>query len=167
MYCERWLDTFMPQLMYQHTCTCTYTLVSTQDVLLEKFSQRQPSCEAYDEKMHFYTGVVAEIDAQPTSRAVEFARLNMEPLAGSLRENARQWVSSLGKRLNNTTRTKLTQLKTDLEVGYFSKVTNSGGRGEEVPENKRFSHWKKLSTTVCYCPLSNTHSYVNVQYFLS
>lgn len=84
--------------------------------MLEKFAQRQPSCEAYDEKMHFYTRVVAEVDAQPSLKEVEFARLNMEPLTASLRENARQWVSALGKRLNDATRTKLTQLRTELEV---------------------------------------------------
>lgn len=87
-----------------------------QDVMLEKFAQRQPLCEAYDEKMHFYSGVVDEIDAQPSLKDMEFARLNMEPLACSLRENARQWVSGLGKRLNDATKTKLTQLRADLEV---------------------------------------------------
>ena len=91
-------------------------LCAAQDVMLEKFAQRQPSCEAYDEKMHFYSRVVAEVDAQPALREVEFARLNMEPLAEALRENARQWVSALGKRLNDATRTKLTQLRTELEV---------------------------------------------------
>lgn len=84
--------------------------------MLEKFAQRQPLCEVYDEKMHFYSRVVDEIDAQPSLKDVEFARLNMEPLTASLRENARQWVSGLGKRLNDATKTKLTQLRADLEV---------------------------------------------------
>lgn len=84
--------------------------------MLEKFAQRQPSCVAYDEKMHFYSQVVAEVDAQPATKEVEFARLDMKPLAISLRENARQWVAALGKRLNEATQTKLTQLRTELEV---------------------------------------------------
>ena len=84
--------------------------------MLEKFAQRQPSCEVYDEKMHFYSQVVSEVDAQPAEKEVEFARLNLDPLAASLRENARQWVMALGKRLNDAARTKLTQLRTELEV---------------------------------------------------
>ena len=84
--------------------------------MLEKFAQRHPSCEVYDEKMHFYSRVVSEVDGQETMREVEFARLNMDPLATSLRENARQWVSGLGKRLNDAARTRLTQLRTELEV---------------------------------------------------
>lgn len=88
--------------------------------MLEKFAQRQPLCEVYDEKMHFYTRVVDEIDAQPSLKDVEFARLNMEPLACSLRENAHQWVSGLGKRLNDAAKTKLTQLRADLEVCVMS-----------------------------------------------
>jgi dynein heavy chain len=86
------------------------------DVMLEKFAQRQPSCEVYDEKMHFYSQVVSEVDAQPAEKEVEFARLNLDPLAASLRENARQWVMALGKRLNDAARTKLTQLRTELET---------------------------------------------------
>ena len=104
-----------------------------QDVMLEKFAQRQPSCEAYDEKMHFYSRVVSEVDAQPAVKEVEFARLNMEPLAASLRENARQWVSGLGKRLNDTTKTRLAQLRTELEVYTYNYITalcqaKGGGR---------------------------------------
>ena len=110
----------------KHTCTCVYIYTRTflllllpQDVMLEKFAQRQPSCVAYDEKMHFYSQVVAEVDSQSALKEVEFARLDMEPLAASLRENARQWVAALGKRLNEATRTKLTQLKTELEVHVY------------------------------------------------
>lgn len=93
--------------------------------MLEKFSQRQPSCVAYDEKMHFYTHVVAEVDAQPAIKEVEFAQLNMEPLSISLKENARQWVSALGKRLNDATKTQLTELRTKLEVILVRSLTRS------------------------------------------
>ena len=90
-----------------------------QDAVLEKFSQRRPSCEDYDEKMHFYSSVVAEINAESTHREVEFAHLNMEPLAASLRDSAYQWVSAIGKRLNDSARVKLKQLRTNLEVGRY------------------------------------------------
>ena len=103
--------------------TCSAYIV--QDVMLEKFAQRQPSCVAYDEKMHFYTHVVVEVDAQPAIKEVEFARLNMEPLAISLKENARQWVSALGKRLNDATKIQLTELRTKLEVSMCTHFTVS------------------------------------------
>ena len=84
--------------------------------MLEKFAQRKPPCEVYDEKMHFYSRVISEVDSQPAVKDVEFARLNMDPLAASLRENARQWVTALGKRLNDAARTRLIELRTELQV---------------------------------------------------
>ena len=92
---------------------------------MEKFAQRKPSCEAYDEKMNFYNGVAAEIRSQPHTEVVEFARVNTEPLATSLIENARLWVSSLGRRLNDLAREKLTELKTELEVYFKSTCMNN------------------------------------------
>ena len=87
-----------------------------QDILLEKFAQRQPSCVAYDEKLQFYTSVAAEISMQPMSKEVEFALLRMDPLARALQENARGWVTSLGKLLNDSARESLMSLKGELEV---------------------------------------------------
>ena len=107
-------------LIYCRICHA-YDIIShsLQDVMLEKFAQRQPSCVAYDEKMHFYTHVVSEVDSHPALKEVEFARLNMEPLATALKENARQWVAALGKRLNDSARSQLTELKTKLEVPFI------------------------------------------------
>ena len=59
-------------------------LPSPQDILLEKFAQRNPSCVAYDEKLNFYSSVAAEISTQSMSRQVEFALLHMEPLSRAL-----------------------------------------------------------------------------------
>jgi len=87
-----------------------------QDILLEKFAQRQPTCVAYDEKLNFYSSVAAEIATHPLSREVEFAVLHIDPLAQALRENARCWVTSLGKLLNDSARESLIQLRAELEV---------------------------------------------------
>ena len=116
--------------MYVNVCEFS------QDVLLEKFAQRRPSCEAYDEKMHFYSQVVVEVDAQPATKEVEFARLNMEPLATSLRENARQWVSALGRRLNDTARDKLTQLRTELQVHINASALKLSRDRESTRESR-------------------------------
>lgn len=71
---------------------------------------------AYDEKLNFYTSVAAEIATHPLSREVEFAVLHIDPLAQALRENARCWVTSLGKLLNDSARESLMQLRAELEV---------------------------------------------------
>ena len=88
----------------------------TQDILLEKFAQKQPSCVAYDEKMQVYKTVDSEVSLLPSNNEVEFALLRVEPLARALQENARCWVTSLGKLLNDTTKESLLQLKSELSV---------------------------------------------------
>ncbi len=87
-----------------------------QDILLDKFAQRGPSCVAYDEKMHFYASVGKDIAAQASERNVDFAVLHMEPLARALQENARCWVTSLGKLLNESARDGLMNLSRQLAV---------------------------------------------------
>ena len=71
---------------------------------------------AFDEKLNFYSSVAAEIATHPLSREVEFAVLHMDPLAQALRKNARRWVTSLGKLLNDSARESLMQLRAELEV---------------------------------------------------
>ena len=88
----------------------------SQDILLDKFAQRGPSCVAYDEKMHFYASVGADIASQVLETKVDFALLHMEPLARALQENARCWVTSLGKFLNESARDGLMNLDRQLAV---------------------------------------------------
>lgn len=80
---------------------------------------------AYDEKLHFYSSVAAEVATHPSSREVGVALLHLSPLARSLQENARSWVTSLAKLLNDTARESLTKLNTELEVCVSICVTNS------------------------------------------
>lgn len=44
------------------------------------------------------------------------AVLHLDPLARALQENARNWVTSLGKLLNDSAKESLTKLNTELEV---------------------------------------------------
>ena len=83
---------------------------------MEKFAQKQPSCVAYDEKMQVYKTVGREVAAFPSAKEVEFALLRMEPLASALQENARCWVTSLGKLLNDAAKGSLVRLKAKLTV---------------------------------------------------
>ena len=85
---------------------------------------------AYDEKMHFYNGVVKDIASLTLDRRVQFAMLHMGPLARSLQENAGHWVMSLGKLLNDSARDHLMTLDRQLDVniqlyvfiGYFYPI---------------------------------------------
>ena len=70
----------------------------------------------FDEKLQFYSSVADEIAHQPLSVPVGCALLHLGPLARALRENARQWVTALGKQLNNVARESLTMLSAELQV---------------------------------------------------
>ena len=83
---------------------------------MEKFAQKQPSCVAFDEKMQVYKTVDSEVASFPSTKEVEFALLRVDPLARALQENARCWVTSLGKLLNDTAKESLMQLKNELTV---------------------------------------------------
>lgn len=75
---------------------------------------------AYDEKMHVYSSVAVEIAGHPLSKEVEFALLVMDPLARALQENARCWVTALGKLLNESAKESLTGLGNQLQVSGLS-----------------------------------------------
>ena len=87
-----------------------------QDILLEKFAQKQPTCVAFDEKMQVYKTVSSEVASFPCTKEVEFALLCVEPLARALQDNARCWVTSLGKLLNDTAKDSLMRLKSEFTV---------------------------------------------------
>ena len=93
-----------------------------QDILLEKFAQKQPSCVAYDEKMQVYKTVDCEVASLPSTKEVEFALLRVEPLARALQESARCWVTSLGKLLNDAAKESLLQLKNELSVSVYIPI---------------------------------------------
>lgn len=92
------------------------TLTFSQVSVLEKFAQRRPTCVAYDEKLHFYSSVAAEVATHSSSREMGVAVLHLDPLARALQENARSWVTSLGKLLNDSAKESLTKLNAELEV---------------------------------------------------
>ena len=91
-------------------------LLFLQESMLDKFAQRNPSCVAYDEKLHFYTSVAAEISAQPLKKHLGFAVLHLNPLATALQEKSRSWVTSLGKLLNNVAHENLIKISEEIQV---------------------------------------------------
>lgn len=66
--------------------------------------------------MDFYNSVIADMESHPLDKEVEFAVLHMGPLARALQGNARCWVTSLGKLLNESAKDSLTSLHQQLSV---------------------------------------------------
>lgn len=87
-----------------------------QDIILDKFALNGPSCVAYDEKMDFYSTVIEDMKMYQLDKEVEFAVLHMGPLARGLQENARCWVTSLGKLLRESAKDSLMALNQQLTV---------------------------------------------------
>ena len=69
--------------------------------------------------MDFYASIVAEMKSHPLDKEVEFAVLHMSPLARALQENARCWVTSLGKLLRESAKEGLMTLNQQLTVIKF------------------------------------------------
>ena len=51
---------------------------------------------------------------------MDFIKLNLEPLALSIQQNADGWVKSIGHLLNESAKENLMSLKTELEVCIIS-----------------------------------------------
>ena len=85
---------------------------------MEKFAQRRPTVIDFDDRIQMYYKIQNDISQQPLEKEVEFVLLHLGPLSRSLQDNARQWILSLGKILNDSARESLLALKAELEVNY-------------------------------------------------
>ncbi|XP_067295015.1 dynein axonemal heavy chain 10 isoform X2 [Pseudorasbora parva] len=83
-------------------------------IVMEKFAAKKPSCVMYDEKFQFYVKVSNEVAKQPLVKHEHIIRLNLEPLACAIQENAQAWVTSLGRLLNDSAREELFNLRNEL-----------------------------------------------------
>ncbi|XP_069789574.1 dynein axonemal heavy chain 10 isoform X2 [Narcine bancroftii] len=84
-------------------------------IVVEKFAARNPSCVSYDEKLQFYTRIGEEVGEQPLVKDDQCIRLQLRPLAYSIKENANAWVQSLGHCLNESAKRELYNLRNELE----------------------------------------------------
>uniref|UniRef100_A0A8C4TE89 Dynein axonemal heavy chain 10 n=1 Tax=Erpetoichthys calabaricus TaxID=27687 RepID=A0A8C4TE89_ERPCA len=84
-------------------------------ITMEKFAAKKPPCVSYDEKFQFYTKITQEVAQQPLTRVELCIQLNLEPLALTIQENAKAWVISLGKLLNESAKEELFNLKEELQ----------------------------------------------------
>uniref|UniRef100_A0A8C0IJ94 Dynein heavy chain tail domain-containing protein n=1 Tax=Bubo bubo TaxID=30461 RepID=A0A8C0IJ94_BUBBB len=91
-------------------------------VVMERLAAEKPACITFDEELQFYMKVAQEVTQQPLIKDEQFIRLQLSPLAFTVQENARGWVISLGKLLNESAREELFSLQEEIQVGGFSLV---------------------------------------------
>ncbi|VFV23646.1 dynein heavy chain axonemal [Lynx pardinus] len=84
-------------------------------IVMEKFASKKPPCVSYDEKLQFYSKIAQEVMRHPLVKDEHCIRLQLGPLASTVQENARSWVTSLGKLLNESAREELYHLHEEIE----------------------------------------------------
>ncbi|NXE72085.1 DYH10 protein, partial [Cochlearius cochlearius] len=89
-------------------------------VVMERLAAEKPACITFDEELQFYMKVAQEVTEQPLIKDEQFIRLQLAALACTVQENARGWVISLGKLLNESAREELFSLQEEIQVGVFS-----------------------------------------------
>uniref|UniRef100_A0A6I8PPI6 Dynein heavy chain tail domain-containing protein n=1 Tax=Ornithorhynchus anatinus TaxID=9258 RepID=A0A6I8PPI6_ORNAN len=87
-----------------------------QAIVMEKFAAKKPPCVLYDDKLQFYTKIAYEVTHQPLIKDEQCIRLQLGPLAYTVQENAKSWVNSLGKLLNESAKEELFGLHEEIEV---------------------------------------------------
>ncbi|NXR37780.1 DYH10 protein, partial [Zosterops hypoxanthus] len=90
------------------------------DTVLERLAAQKPPCVIFDEQLQFYMKTAQEVTQQPLIIDEQFIRLQLAPLASAVQENAKSWVMSLGKLLNELAREELFSLRDEIQVGVFS-----------------------------------------------
>uniref|UniRef100_A0A7N5KMZ2 Dynein axonemal heavy chain 10 n=1 Tax=Ailuropoda melanoleuca TaxID=9646 RepID=A0A7N5KMZ2_AILME len=85
-------------------------------IVLEKFAAKRPPCVAYEEKVQFYSKMAQDVLRRPLTRDEHCIRLQLGPLANTVQENAKSWVTSLGKLLNESAKEELYNLHEEMEV---------------------------------------------------
>ncbi|CAM9556184.1 unnamed protein product [Bubo scandiacus] len=84
-------------------------------VVMERLAAEKPACITFDEELQFYMKVAQEVTQQPLIKDEQFIRLQLSPLAFTVQENARGWVISLGKLLNESAREELFSLQEEIQ----------------------------------------------------
>uniref|UniRef100_A0A8C7BQU9 Dynein axonemal heavy chain 10 n=1 Tax=Neovison vison TaxID=452646 RepID=A0A8C7BQU9_NEOVI len=85
-------------------------------IVMEKFAAKRPPCVAYDEKLQFYSKIAQDVLRHPLIKDEHCIRLQLGPLANTVQENAKSWVTSLGKLLNESAKEELYSLHEEMEV---------------------------------------------------
>ncbi|XP_036076372.1 dynein heavy chain 10, axonemal isoform X2 [Rousettus aegyptiacus] len=84
-------------------------------IVMEKFAAKRPPCVAYDDKLQFYSKIAYEVTRHPLIKDEHCVRLQLGPLANTVQESAKSWVTSLGKLLNESAKEELYNLYEEME----------------------------------------------------
>ncbi|NXR78423.1 DYH10 protein, partial [Pycnonotus jocosus] len=90
---------------------------SDKAAVLDRLAAEKPACVIFDEQMQFYMKVAQEVTQQPLIKDEQFIRLQLAPLASAVQENAKSWMMSLGKLLNELVREEFFSLRDEIQVG--------------------------------------------------
>ncbi|NXB08037.1 DYH10 protein, partial [Cnemophilus loriae] len=90
---------------------------SDKGAVLDRLAAEKPACVIFDEHLQFYMKVAQEVTQRPLIKDEQFIRLQLAPLASAVQENAKSWVVSLGKLLNELAREELFSLQEEIQVG--------------------------------------------------
>ncbi|NWH36707.1 DYH10 protein, partial [Chloropsis hardwickii] len=93
---------------------------SDKGAVLDRLAAEKPACVVFDEHLQFYMKVAQEVTQRPLIKDEQFIRLHLAPLASAVKENAKSWLMSLGKLLNELAREELFKLQDEIQVGVFS-----------------------------------------------
>ncbi|XP_074410515.1 dynein axonemal heavy chain 10 isoform X7 [Zonotrichia albicollis] len=87
---------------------------SDKDAVLDRLAAEKPPCVVFDEHLQFYMTVTQEVTQGPLVKDEQFIRLQLAPLASAVKENARNWMLSLGKLLNELAKEELLSLQDEI-----------------------------------------------------
>ncbi|NXA82867.1 DYH10 protein, partial [Thryothorus ludovicianus] len=90
---------------------------SDKGAVLDRLAAEKPACVIFDEKLQFYMKIAQEVTQQPLIKDEQFIRLQLAPLASAVQENAKSWIMSLGKLLNELVREEFFSLQDEIQVG--------------------------------------------------
>ncbi|XP_063271579.1 dynein axonemal heavy chain 10 [Prinia subflava] len=88
---------------------------SDRDAVLARLAAEKPACVIFDEQLQFCMRVVQEMTQRPLIKDEQFIRLQLAPLASAVQENAKSWMMSLGKLLNELVREELFSLQDEIQ----------------------------------------------------
>ncbi|NXY22177.1 DYH10 protein, partial [Atrichornis clamosus] len=92
---------------------------SDKGAVLDSLAAEKAACVIFDEQLQFHMKVAQEVTQHALIKDEQFIRLQLAPLAFVVQENAKDWVSSLGKLLNELAREDLFRLVNEIQVGVF------------------------------------------------
>lgn len=69
-------------------------------ITLEKFAQKKPTVINYDDKLVFYSKLAKDVEAQLSTKDVDFIRINTTPLQAAIHSEASSWIFSIGCHLH-------------------------------------------------------------------